>query len=161
MLDALGNVGDFVGGIGVVITLIYLARQIHHNSASIEATAVQAASHSVAEALEALAKEPSLVIIYSKGCKDYESLNDTEKLQYSLLMGSILHRFEGLLVIRDRGLLPPNAMDGSVNRVIGAFQQKGTLAWWETGKSVFNPMLQDWIDEEIIGTRSNQSRDEG
>ena len=28
MLDALGNIGDFLGGLGVVATLIYLALQI-------------------------------------------------------------------------------------------------------------------------------------
>jgi len=28
MIEALGNIGDFVGGIGVVVTLLYLAVQI-------------------------------------------------------------------------------------------------------------------------------------
>ena len=32
MLEALGNIGDFIGGIGVVITLAYLAVQIRHNT---------------------------------------------------------------------------------------------------------------------------------
>ena len=30
--EDLGNVGDFVGGIGVIVTLIYLALQIRQNS---------------------------------------------------------------------------------------------------------------------------------
>ena len=150
MFDTLGNIGDLVGGIGVVITLIYLARQIKHNSASLEANAVQAASHSIAESLDSIMREPDLVALYAKGCSDYPSLSENERLQYSLLMGSIVHRFEGLLVLRDRGLLPHDAMDGSVNRVRGAFRQSGTLAWWEKGRSGFNPMVQQWIDEEII-----------
>ncbi len=32
MLDALGNLGDLISGIGVVITLGYLAVQIRHSS---------------------------------------------------------------------------------------------------------------------------------
>ena len=32
MLDALGNIGDFLRGIGVVITLLYLAAQIRQNT---------------------------------------------------------------------------------------------------------------------------------
>jgi hypothetical protein len=31
-LEALGNLGDFLGGIGVVITLLYLAIQIRQNT---------------------------------------------------------------------------------------------------------------------------------
>ena len=32
MLEDLGNIGDFLGGIGVVVTLVYLAYQIRQNT---------------------------------------------------------------------------------------------------------------------------------
>ena len=35
-LDALGNLGDFIGGIGVLATLIYLASQIRQNTSSVQ-----------------------------------------------------------------------------------------------------------------------------
>lgn len=41
MLENLGNIGDFVGGIGVVITLIYLATQIRHNTRSLRLSSIQ------------------------------------------------------------------------------------------------------------------------
>ena len=34
-LDTLGNLGDFIGGVGVIATLIYLASQIRQNTASV------------------------------------------------------------------------------------------------------------------------------
>ena len=49
MLEDLGNIGDFLGGIGVVVTLIYLALQIRQNSSqlvqntkAVQSTAYQA-----------------------------------------------------------------------------------------------------------------------
>ena len=36
MLEDLGNLGDFVGGVAVVITLIYLAIQIRHNTGAVK-----------------------------------------------------------------------------------------------------------------------------
>jgi hypothetical protein len=39
VMEALGNIGDFLGGIGVVITLIYLAGQIRQNTRSIRTSA--------------------------------------------------------------------------------------------------------------------------
>ena len=151
MLDLLGNIGDFVGGIGGVITLIYLARQIKQNSASIEATAVQAATSSVADALDSISRDTEVAALYVRGCNAFASQSTAEKLQYSILMGSILHRFEGLLVIRDRGLVPASAMDGAMNRVRDAFRQEGTLEWWARSKGLFNPMLRDWIEGDVIG----------
>jgi len=41
MIENLGNIGDFVGGIGVVITLIYLATQIRQNTRSLRLASVQ------------------------------------------------------------------------------------------------------------------------
>jgi hypothetical protein len=41
MLDVLGNLGDFVGGLAVVVTLIYLALQIRQNTATTRVQTVQ------------------------------------------------------------------------------------------------------------------------
>ncbi len=41
MLDALGNIGDFLGGIGVVVTLLYLAAQIRQNTKMMRGAARQ------------------------------------------------------------------------------------------------------------------------
>ena len=38
-LEALGNIGDFLGGIGVVVTLVYLAAQIRQNTAQLRSNA--------------------------------------------------------------------------------------------------------------------------
>jgi hypothetical protein len=41
MLDVLGNLGDFIGGIAVVVTLLYLALQIRQNTATTRVQTVQ------------------------------------------------------------------------------------------------------------------------
>ncbi len=41
MLDELGNIGEFVGGLAVVVTLVYLAIQIRRNTATTRVQTVQ------------------------------------------------------------------------------------------------------------------------
>ena len=41
MIEALGNFGDFIGGIAVVITLMYLSYQIRQNTKQIRNNAIQ------------------------------------------------------------------------------------------------------------------------
>ena len=36
MLDELGNLGDFIGGVAVLVTLVYLAIEIRQNTAQIK-----------------------------------------------------------------------------------------------------------------------------
>ncbi|MEQ8693954.1 MAG: hypothetical protein RIC85_01325 [Gammaproteobacteria bacterium] len=151
MLENLGNLGDFIGGIAVVVTLIYLAKQIRDSTSAVEAATAQAASQAFAEILDAFVHEPELMDLYITGCKDFDNLSPKDQLRYSGIMGMILHRFEGFLGLSDRGMLPPNSWDGAVNRLKGAYALPGTLSWWEKGAYVFNSRLQIWINEEIVG----------
>ena len=41
-LEDLGNLGEFVGAIGVVVSLVYLAYQIRQNTAAVRASTHQA-----------------------------------------------------------------------------------------------------------------------
>jgi hypothetical protein len=38
-LDALGNIGDFLGGVGVIVTLIYLAARVRQNNVQLRSNA--------------------------------------------------------------------------------------------------------------------------
>ena len=58
MIDALGNIGDFVGGIGVVVTLAYLAVQIRHSSKVAALAAGHTISLGIMEFHERIAMEP-------------------------------------------------------------------------------------------------------
>ena len=41
MIEALGNFGDFIGGIAVVITLLYLSHQIRQNTKEVRNNSIQ------------------------------------------------------------------------------------------------------------------------
>lgn len=151
MLESLGNIGDFIGGIAVVVTLIYLARQIQHNTTTVEAATVQAASEAFAEILDTLAKDPELMNLYLSGCKDFDSLPSEDRMRYAFIMGMLLHRFEGFVSLQDRGLLPPGSWDGAISRLRESFALPGTLSWWQKGGGRFNSRLQQWVNDEIIG----------
>lgn len=47
MLENLGNIGDFLGGIGVVITLVYLAVQIRQNTRQLRSGSAAAQTRSL------------------------------------------------------------------------------------------------------------------
>lgn len=154
MLEDLGNLGDFLGGLAVIITLAYLTLQVRQNNASVEAAAIQTASQSFADAVESFAKDPDILRVYTAGVQDFDSLGPEDRLRFAAIMGGLLHRFECFLVLSDRGILPRSYWDGAVNRIRGAFALPGTRSWWERGRHVFNQRMQTWIDEEVIGEQA-------
>ena len=81
MLEDLGNIGDFLGGIGVVVTLAYLAIQIRQNSRTVKASAAQSVLQSLSEALIASAESPRLTRVVSVGLTDFQQLDESEQAQ--------------------------------------------------------------------------------
>ena len=73
MLEALGNIGDFVGGIGVVATLVYLViqirqntHQLEHNSELVQASAELESARLAAEWHRTVAESPELVRLWGE-----------------------------------------------------------------------------------------------
>ena len=106
MLEDLGNLGDFLGGLAVIITLAYLTLQVRQNTASAEAAAIQTASHSFADAVESFARDPEILRIYTAGVQDFDSLGPEDRQRFAAIMGGLLHRFEGFLVLTMRHSSP-------------------------------------------------------
>lgn len=93
--EAIGAVGEIVGALGVIVTLAYLAVQIHQNShqleRSIEATRV-AAEDAVSRGFdrwrEMVAVNPELSDIYLRGLSDLASLTPAERHRFNFVLSS-------------------------------------------------------------------------
>ena len=149
MLDALGNLGDFLGGLGVVVTLIYVARQIRQNTKSVESAAFQAATRDVAEAINELTRDPELSRIVFDGVREFESFSREDRRRFSTYMAGLLRRYENLLEQTRLGNIEPESWQGVRSELTRIFALPGTQAWWSRGQVAFNPRLRDLIDHEI------------
>jgi hypothetical protein len=151
MLQDLGSIGDFVGGIAVVISLVYLAFQIRRSTLAIRAAMIQAASHHMSEILEMMVRDAEVFRLFQAGTHDFESLSEQDQQRFSLFMGAVLSGFENVVAQTEHGVLPREWWVGAANRLRGTFALPGTLQWWARGKHAFNVQLQSWIDRAVIG----------
>ena len=84
--EALGAIGEIVGGIAVVLTLGYLALQIRQNTRSIRTAASQEVVRSANEFSSLLVRDAELNGLYSKGITDHSSLSAEQLGQFSHLL---------------------------------------------------------------------------
>jgi len=156
-LDALGNIGDFIGGIGVVVTLIYLAGQIRQNTQSVRVSAYHAAQRDAADILDSVASDPELTRIFFDGNRDYESLSREDRRRYALCIASLLRKLENILYQTRLGTLEFAQWEGVLSEFRRIFAEPGTKAWWVRGRSAFNRELQDFVDQEVIVSHPEDS----
>ncbi len=82
--DAIGAVGEILGALAVVITLVYLSIQLRQNTKALHSTATQSAHDQTTGAYRALSLEESLADIWVRGVRDPDSLSDTEIVRFLL-----------------------------------------------------------------------------
>ena len=72
-LDDLGNIGEVVAAIGVVISLFYVGYQIRQNTRASRASSILAARQ-MANEFHHLLSQPEMTDIYIKGLSEYPTM---------------------------------------------------------------------------------------
>jgi len=95
-IQELGAAGEFVGAIGVVITLVYLAYQIRQNTIQLEqsiltarAAAQNASNTALRETRASIFESTEMSEIFQAGNSNPEDLDDVSRLRYRLTMHNV------------------------------------------------------------------------
>ncbi len=88
MIENPGNIGDFIGGIGVVITLVYLASQIRQNTRSLRLSRIQQVMGTSVSVLNDAAHGPIPAI--SAKLESEQMISDDKYAQLVLYIYSML-----------------------------------------------------------------------
>ena len=83
-LEDLGNIGELVAAVGVIISLIYLALQIRQNSRLLRASLEQSITDSTNQTIQAAAASPQFSRVVLEGQERFEELTEDEQRQFVL-----------------------------------------------------------------------------
>jgi hypothetical protein len=160
--DALGAIGEIIGAIAVVITLIYLAIQLRQNNRQIsENTKVArlAARDTTQQAFSRyrhlIANSPDLAELYLRGCADYGALPVADRLRFaSLLLEFLLAWNLRYLHIRN-GLQEAETWERQKPFLLGVLMQPGVRYWWDRNKHLFDSAFV-LATEKMIASASRE-----
>ena len=80
----LGNYGEFVGAVGVVITLGYLAVQIKQNRTQTQSQIEQSLYEQWQTPAKIMADSPQLADLFCRGQKSRSALTEAERMQFDM-----------------------------------------------------------------------------
>ena len=83
-LEALGNAGDFIGGLGVIVTLLYLAIQIRHNTATTRVQTVQHLLTTNSESINSIVAGPVPAVLAK--IESGEEISEEERVIYRIFL---------------------------------------------------------------------------
>jgi len=86
-LEDLGNIGEFVAAVAVLVSLRYLATQLRDNTRSLQAASLQSALDGQRDrSFLPLAQSAGLAELYARCLNGLDNLDETEKLRFFPLL---------------------------------------------------------------------------
>ncbi len=148
-LQDLGNIGEFVAAIAVIVSLLYLAAQIRQNSRLLRSSAFQAAEQSAAHSLGLIAGNSHVAKLLRVAQESYQDLNEDEKLQAHALFMKTFAGYEALFYQYRDGAIDPDLWEGRRKMMLTLLAVPGYAAWWRSWRYVFGQQLQDYVHREL------------
>lgn len=81
-IEELGSLGELIAAVATVLTLLYLARQIHSNTKATKAESSFSINEAIANNLSAVRSDAEFAEIWLKGLKQLDSLNEVERIRF-------------------------------------------------------------------------------
>jgi len=147
--EAVGAIGEIAGATAVVITLAYLARQIHQNNVLMNEHASYNMLQNQLSYYDGMAREPDLVNVVYGIPKEDEALTMQKKAESHASAEFFRWHWE-FIKIRKHSVLT----DWSDLPILG-FRREWERAnfgqYWDEQKRIFNPEFVAFIEAEIVG----------
>lgn len=146
--DAFGATAEFLGAIGVIVTLFYLASQLRRNSRALEAATNQAVADSTQHRLLAPAQNPELAAAFSKSYTG-ENLSPTENVQLAFFSRATFRGIQNAYFQHRKGLISDEVWRDYEQVLTNQSRLPHIKDWWLSERNTFDREFAD-VYETLI-----------
>ena len=148
-LEDLANIGELIGSIGIVASLIYLGIQIKIQNSESRIAVITSLTEQWSSFMTLLASGDEHGLIWVEGLKKFPEMEDGKKVRFSAMMSNILHIDEALHKHHLDGKLDDDIWSGFSARMLDTFANPGAKNWWPMRRHWYSRRFQSYIDNLV------------
>jgi hypothetical protein len=150
-LQDLGDLGDFVGGALLVVSLIYLAFQVRQNTVAQRVAAVQQSVRAANDLAEVFAVHPEVLHLVLRGRDDFEGLEAEEQARLTQILAIALRNFALNRELADKGLIPAGICEAYEANLRPFLDSPSGRLWWQrNAPSLFDTEFRRHLDARLV-----------
>lgn len=139
--------GEFLGGIAVVVSLVYLASQIRQNSNLLRASATSTTAQLHMGNSEMIAQDPEVSRLFFEGLANRDSLSEADQQRFETIIGIQVQGFHQSFEFHQKGIGSEASWCWTDNSMRWFVVQPGFRSYWlEIGSQAFMPAFRDYVD---------------
>ncbi len=149
-LDDLGNLGEFLGAIAVVASLLYLSMQVRQNTRSVKSATAQSASQTIVGMNALIVGDRTVAELVSAGTQGAKTLDPIDQLRFSLLISNAFITYEMMFLQSRLGLIETKfwqSRDRFFRNTL--LTLPGILSWWRHNQEPFGGEFRQYVDSHI------------
>jgi len=151
-LATLAQLGEFVGGLFVVVSLVYLAHQVRQNTTSLRTENYARAVDRLSSMQRNVSSDGELNRIVTIGSTRPETLSRTERMRFTWYLYELLGAAEFVFHQAEQGALPDEVWERWRATMVWWFSNPGILAWWRAKPTPFSTSFEAFANELIRTT---------
>jgi hypothetical protein len=146
--NATGAIGEICGAIAVVITLIYLSRQLRENTKSIRLQSVESTFKEWNECLKDIQSIDGVGLAYAKALKG-EPLSELEENQLTYLLRRIFNAYAKMQYLKSIGVSDPFNSESLETALPYLLKIEFFGQWWPAQRIRYGVAFQRYLDDFI------------
>jgi hypothetical protein len=148
MLDitTLAAWGEFLGGIAVIASLIYLAGQIRMNTKTVRASNFGDLLTANAE-FASITTDPEVASLYLRGLNDFVGLNTVDQMRFGGLVSHMFNSVYRAWHHHEQGLLDDIMWENQPHSMVTHLGLPGVRQWWEANQHWWPAEFREFVRE--------------
>jgi len=151
-LEALGNAGEMIGGVGVILSLVYLAAQIRQNTRSVRTGNYQDVVATAATLSATVGSNAETSRIFWGGLTEPDSLTLEESRQFAMLLTTLFRVYENLFYQHHENMLDTVIWTGWSKNALQVFWLPGAQVWWQRWRETYHPDFRAFLESSVQDT---------
>ena len=145
--EAIGAFAELLGGVGVIVTLVYLAHQIRQNTQSNRTSVIQLTSDQETAFWQSISRDEQIADILLRGNRDLSSLSEVESARFAAVMMNLFRFWQNQFELYREGSMPETLWSSSRSGIVATLSNAGVRSWWKYSAHMFTDELRGVVDD--------------
>jgi len=145
-LSELAHYAEIAAAITVIVSLIYVGRQVEDNTAAIRSSTMQAAANSSDVALQTQAADENMTRIRMAGNADVSTLTEVEAMRFMTFNRGLWLRMQNIYAQQQLGVLDESFWYTYSRIICEIYSPPGARATWSDHSGVLDPDFVKFVE---------------
>ena len=141
--DAISAISSVVGGVGVIISVVFLVYEVRRNAQAIEGATVQALMSLEREVFAMLASHAEL---FTRGRRNRSDLSEEDQFRFDMVVKSEMSLVYSAFVQFEQNLIDQEVWDAYLSAARAHIEHPGFAESWESFKFGYPKSFRDMMD---------------